>query len=176
MLVTHTPIEHFGNAVKIANIKGSILVGNDAVATQARKEGIYSYALIEIEPHQPLDIGANIVITAFPLSRGGFLAPKNSAFLIRSDQGSVLHLGHAKDVGTLHGANPDLLCIAIAGKKSGTFSPEAAINATIAIQPRYVLPISGSEAETTLFVEQLKTETTEILPVSIIAGESFTLV
>ncbi len=176
VLVTHTSVEHFGNAVSIANFKGSVLVGNDAVATQARKEGIYSYALVEIKPQQPLDIGANILITAYSLSRGGFLAPKNSAFLIESEQGTVLHLGHAKEIGVLQETMPDLLCIAIAGKKGGTFSPEAAIDATLAIQPRYVLPVSGSHAETTLFLQQLKTKTTEILPISITAGHSFTLV
>jgi L-ascorbate metabolism protein UlaG (beta-lactamase superfamily) len=176
VLVTHTPIEHFGNAVTIANNKGSVLVGNNSVATQARNEGIYSYALIEIEPQTPLNIGANINITAYPLARGGFLAPKNSAFLIKSNQGTILHLGHAKEIGTLQGTKPDLLCIAIAGKKGGTFSPEAAIDAALAIQPRYVLPMSGSQAETMLFLEQMKTTTTEILPISITAGTSFTLV
>jgi L-ascorbate metabolism protein UlaG (beta-lactamase superfamily) len=176
ILVSHTPIEHFGNAVAIANKKGGILVGNSAVCDQARQEGIYGYDLVEINPHQPLEIGANIQIIAYNLPRGGFFAPKNTAFLVKSDQGSVLHLGHTKELGPVASTRPDLLCIPVAGKNRGTFSWETAIDATIAIHPRYALPVSGTPTQTAHFLDQLGKEGSEIVPISIVAGKTFTLV
>ena len=176
ILVTHTPVEHFGNAVTFANDAGSVLVGNNEVCEYARKEGIYGYAVLELKPDQPLDIGANIQIRGYNLSRGGFLAPKNTAFLVETDQGSVLHLGHAKEVGVLANTHPDLLCVPIAGKKAGTFSPETAVEATLSIHPRYVFPISGTPEQTTQFLQRLKGTETDVIPVSLKANRSFTLV
>ncbi|MFX1575563.1 MAG: MBL fold metallo-hydrolase [Promethearchaeota archaeon] len=176
LLVTQTPIEHFGNAVDFANDKGSILVGNSAVCHQARQEGIYSYDLFEIDTSKPLDIGANIQIIGYPLRRGGFLAPKNTAFLVKSNQGSVLHLGHANELGPLSNSEPDLLCVSVAGKKRGTFSPVAAVETTLAIHPRYVLPISGSSTQTKQFLGQLGQKETDIHSIALKAGESFTLI
>ena len=176
ILVTHTPVEHLGNAVTIANDAGSVLVGNNDVCAQAHREGIYGYAVVELKPEQPLEIGANTQIHGFNLSRGGFLAPKNTGFLVESDQGSVLHLGHAKEISSLSNTRPDLLCVPVAGKKAGTLSPEAAVEATIAIHPRYALPISGTQDQTTHFLDKLKDDETDIVPVSLAAGHSFTLV
>jgi L-ascorbate metabolism protein UlaG (beta-lactamase superfamily) len=176
VLVSHDPVEHFGNAVEFANIKGSILVGNSSVCNTAKKLGVYSYALTEISLHKPLEIGANIQITGYNLPRGGFLAPQNTAFLAETQQGSVLHLGHPKSVGELEDLKPDLLCIPVAGKKRGTFSPEAAVIATIAIHPRYALPISGSDTQTQQFLTSLKNKKQDIIPISLSPGQSFTLV
>jgi len=176
VLVSQTPNEHFGNAVTFANDKGSILVGNNAVCDQARRNGIRGYAVVELDTHKPLEIGANIQIIGYNLSRGGFLAPKNTAFFVKSNQGSVLHLGHANEVGPLVDARPDLLCIAIAGKKRGTFLPEIAIDATLAIHPRYAFPISGSKTQTNQFLNHLNDIETDIIPVPLTINQSFTLV
>ncbi len=176
VLVSHTPIEHFGNAVALANDKGSVLVGNNAVYDQARKEGIYGYAVVELDTKQPLEISANIQVTGYHLSRSGFLAPKNTAFFVKSEQGSVLHLGHAKEIGPLANSKPDLLCVPVADKKQGTFSPTSAVEATLAIHPRCALPISGTTSQSTEFIEELSQQTTEILPVSLTTGQSFTIV
>jgi L-ascorbate metabolism protein UlaG (beta-lactamase superfamily) len=176
ILVTHTPTEHMGNAVTIANDIGGVLVGNNDVCDYARREGIYGYAVVELKPEQPLDIGANIQIHGFNLSRAGFLAPKNTAFLIETNQGSVLHLGHAKEVGVLANSHPDLLCVPVAGKKAGTFSPEAAVEAALSIHPRYAFPISGTNDQVTQFLDMLKGKETDIVPLSLAAGQSYTLV
>lgn len=176
VLVSHTPIEHFGNAVTFANDKGSILVGNKSVYDYARKEGVYGYAVVALDTSKPLKIGANIQITGYDLPRSGFLAPKNTAFLVTSKQGSVLHLGHAKEIGPLADTKPDILCISVAGKKQGTFSLESAVEATIAIHPRYALPLSGTPIQNTEFFNKIKQETTEIIPIAIDTGQSFTLV
>lgn len=176
VLVSHEPIEHFGNAVEFANLKGSILVGNSSVREYARKLGIYGYAFAEISTHLPFDIGAGIQITGYDLPRGGFLAPQNTAFLVESKQGSVLHLGHPKTIGPFEDKKPDLLCVPVAGKKQGTFSPEEAVNATMTIHPRYALPISGSEAQTQQFLVSLKKQETDVIPISLALSQSFTLV
>ncbi len=176
VLVTHTPIEHFGNAVTLANDKGSVLIGNNAVCDQARKDGIYGYAILELDTNQSIEVGANIQITGYDLPRSGFLAPKNTAFFVRSVQGSVLHLGHPKEVGPVAEIRPDLLCVPVAGKKRGTFSPEAAVEATMAIHPRYALPISGTPSQTNQFSEQLGNKEIDIIPVTLSVGQSYTLV
>ncbi|MFX1319281.1 MAG: MBL fold metallo-hydrolase [Promethearchaeota archaeon] len=176
IIVTHEPDEHFGNAVEFANQKGSILIGNSDVRDRARKAGIYGYAFTEITMDSPLDIGADIQITAYNAPRGGFLAPQNTAYLVTSKQGSVLHMGHPKEVGILEGLKPDLLCLPIAGKKHGTLSPEEAVKATSAIHPRYAFPISGSGTQTHQFMALLVEQNPNVTPVSLAPGQSFTLV
>jgi L-ascorbate metabolism protein UlaG (beta-lactamase superfamily) len=176
ILVTHEPIEHFGNAVEFANQKGSILVGNNAVCEHARKAGIYGYAFTEIGIEQPMDIGANVRITGYNAPRGGFLAPKNTAFLVESEQGSVLHLGHPKTVRGLEEKKPDLLCIPVAGKSRGTLSPKKAVKATMSIHPRYAIPISGSETQTQEFLALLKRQESDVIPISLAPNQSFNLV
>jgi len=176
VIVTHEPDEHFGNAVEFANQKGSILIGNSSVYDRARKAGIYGYAFTEITMDSPLDIGANILIIGYNAPRGGFLAPQNTAYLVRSKQGSVLHMGHPKGLGGLEGLKPDLLCVPVAGKKHGTLSPEEAVKATSAINPRYAFPISGSGTQIHQFLALLAEQNSSVIPVSLTPGQSFTLV
>lgn len=176
VLVTHTSLEHFGNAVPIADEKGGIIIGNNDVCDFARKEGAYGYGVAKLEYQTPMDIGASIRITGFKLRRGGFLAPENTAFFVESKQGSVLHLGHAKEFELVAGLKPDLLCVPVAGKKKGTFSPENAIDVSLKIQPRYALPISGDETQTRTFLSMLKERSSTITPVSLKIKQTFTLV
>ncbi len=175
VLITHTREEHFGNAVRFANNKGSVIVGNSEVCDFARNVGAYSYAITPIEEMKSVEIGANIRITGYNLRRGGFLAPQNTAFLVESDQGTILHLGHAKKVDTLANLQPDLLCVPIAGKKKGTLSPEEAANVTLAIHSRYVLPISGNEFQKDEFIKLLNVKQSNVHLVSLTAGETTNL-
>lgn len=176
VLVSSQAEQHLGNALLFSRKKGSVIVSNSQVINLLRKEGTPSYYLETLVKDKELDIGKNIKIRGFKLRRGGFLAPHNLAILVESDQGSVLHLGHANEVGSLTDSKPDLLCIPVAGKKKGSFDSEDAVNATLAIRPRFVLPISGTTDQTKSFLSLLKTKDSTIIPISISAGETFTLV
>lgn len=176
VLVSSQAEQHLGNALLFSRKKGSVIVSNSQVINLLRKEGTPSYYLETLVKDKELDIGKNIKIRGFKLRRGGFLAPHNLAILVESDQGSVLHLGHANEVGSLTDSKPDLLCIPVAGKKKGSFDSEDAVNVTLAIRPRFVLPISGTTDQTKSFLSLLKTKDSTIIPISISAGETFTLV
>jgi L-ascorbate metabolism protein UlaG (beta-lactamase superfamily) len=158
ILVTQTTREHMGNASDIARNRSSILLGNKQVIDAARSQEVPGFYLEQIEDGKTLDVGANITITAYELRRGGFLAPQNTAFHIYSEQGSVLHLGHAKEFKRLKGLEPDLLCVPVAGKKQGTFNAKEAVEVSKLIQPRYVLPISGNEPQISEYSSLLMTE------------------
>jgi L-ascorbate metabolism protein UlaG (beta-lactamase superfamily) len=176
ILVSQASIEHLGNANAFPTKQGSIILASKQVFDALIKQGVLGYSVEQIADQQIIELGANISVIGYNLPRGGFLAPQNFAFFVKSDQGSVLHLGHAKEIGTLSGTKPDLLCISVAGKKKGTFDPESAIVATLNIQPRYVLPICGSEQQTHQYISLLKEKESGVIPISISAGESFTLV
>lgn len=176
ILVSQASIEHLGNAGAFPTKQGSILLVSKQVHDVLRKQGVHGYSIDQIADNQLIEIGANISITGYDIPRGGFLAYQNFAFFVRSDQGSVLHLGHAKETGSLAGSKPDLLCISVAGKKKGTFNPDDAVTATLEIQPRYALPISGSEQQTHQYISLLKEKEVNIIPISISVGESFTIV
>ena len=176
VLVSSQAEEHLGNALLFSRKKGSVVVSNSQVINILRKEGTPSYYLETLVNDQELDVGKNIKIQGFKLRRSGFLAPHNLAILAESDQGSALHLGHANEIGPLADSQPDLLCIPIAGKKKGSFDAEDAVIATLAIKPRFVLPISGTVDQTKSYLTLLKIKKSTIIPISISAGETFTLV
>ncbi|MFW9983910.1 MAG: MBL fold metallo-hydrolase [Candidatus Odinarchaeota archaeon] len=176
VLVSSQAEEHLGNALLFSRKKGSVIVSNSQVINILRKEGTPSYYLETLVNDSELDLGKNIKIQGFKLRRGGFLAPHNLAMLVESDQGSVLHLGHANEIGSLADTKPDLLCIPIAGKKKGSFDSEEAVISTLAIKPRFVLPISGTTDQTKSYLSLLKTKESKIIPISISPGETFTLV
>ncbi len=176
VLVSSQAEEHLGNALLFSRKKGSVIVSNSQVINILRKEGTPSYYLETLVNNSELDVGKNIKIRGFKLRRGGFLAPHNLAMLVESDQGSVLHLGHTNEIGSLADTKPDLLCIPIAGKKKGSFDSEEAVIITLAIKPRFVIPISGTTDQTKSYLSLLKTKESTIVPISISAGETFTLV
>jgi L-ascorbate metabolism protein UlaG (beta-lactamase superfamily) len=176
VLVSSQADEHLGNAKLFAKKKGSIVISNHQALGSLRKERLPSYCTELLEPEKTLDLGKNIQITGYKLSRGGFLTPENTAFHIRSDQGSVIHLGYAKEIGSLTGTKPDLLIIPIAGKNKGTFNSKDAVKATLAINPRVVFPIIGTDEQTNSFLAFLKEEQSSISPLLLSAGETFTLV
>ncbi|MFX1299990.1 MAG: MBL fold metallo-hydrolase [Promethearchaeota archaeon] len=176
VLVSSQAEEHLGNALFFSRKKGSVIVSNSQVINILRKEGTPSYYLETMTSDKEMDIGKNIKIRGFKLHRGGFLAPHNLAILVESDQGSALHLGQANEIGPLADSKPDLLCIPIAGKKKGSFDSEEAVIATLAIRPRFVLPISGTANQTKNFLSLLETKESTIIPISISPGKTFTLV
>ncbi len=176
VLVSSQAEEHLGNALLFARKKGSVIVSNSQVINILRKEGTPSYYIETLASDKEMDVGKNIKIRGFKLRRGGFLAPHNLAILVESDQGSALHLGHANEIGSLADSKPDLLCIPIAGKTKGSFDSEEAVIATLAIKPRFVLPISGTAEQTKRYLSLLKTKESTIIPITISAGETFTLV
>jgi L-ascorbate metabolism protein UlaG (beta-lactamase superfamily) len=176
VLVSSQAEEHLGNALSFSRKKGSVIISNTQVSNVLRKEGAPSYYLETLESDKELDIGKNIKIRGFKVRRGGFLAPQNMAMLVEGDQGSVLHLGHANEIGLLADSKPDLLCIPITGKKKGSFDSEEAVNAALAIKPRFVLPVSGTADQTKSYLNLLETKESTIIPISISAGETFTLV
>lgn len=176
VLVSSQAEEHLGNALLFSRKKGSVIVSNSQVSNVLRKEGIPSYYLETLISDKEMDIGKNIKIRGFKVRRGGFLAPQNMAMLVEGDQGSVLHLGHANEIGPLADSKPDLLCIPIAGKKKGSFDSEEAVIASLAIKSRFVLPISGTADQTKSYLTLLTAKESTIIPISISAGETFTLV
>ncbi len=176
VLVSSKAEEHLGNALLFSRKKGSVIVSNSQVINILRKEGTPSYYLETLENDKELDIGKNIKIRGFKLRRGGFLAPYNIAILVESEQGSVLHLGHANEIGSLADSKPDLLCIPVSGKKKGSFDIEEAVNATLAIKPHFVLPISGTNEQINSYLSLMKTQESTIIPISISPGEIFTLI
>lgn len=176
ILISHTPREHMGNASAFAIDKGSVIIGNRQVIDQGRTQGVQGYALEPINDAQTIEIGANVSITAYELRRSGFFAPRNTAFLITSDQGSAIHLGHAKEHEPLRELKPDLLCIPVAGKKHGTFSPQEAVKATYSILPRYALPISGNSDQINEYDSLLKEDNLGITVLLPKIGEPITLV
>lgn len=176
VLVSHTPPEHLGNASEFAIDKGSVIIGNSQVIDQGRIQGVQSYALESINDAQTIEVGANVSITAYELRRSGFFAPRNTAFLITSDQGSVIHLGHAKECEPLRELKPDLLCIPVIGKKQGTFNPQEAVKATHTILPRYALPISGNSDQINEYNSLLKEANLGISVLQPKIGESINLV
>jgi len=176
VLVSSQAEEHLGNALLFSRKKGSVIVSNSQVSNVLRKEGIPSYYFETLISDKEMDIGKNIKIRGFKVRRGGFLAPQNMAMLVEGDQGSVLHLGHTNEIGPLADSKPDLLCIPIAGKKKGSFDSEEAVIASLAIKPRFVLPISGTADQTKSYLTLLTAKESTIIPISISVGETFTLV
>jgi len=176
VLVSSQAEEHLGNAIWFSRKKGSVIVSNSQVISILRNEGTPSYYLEILASDKEMNIGKNIKIRGFKLRRGGFLAPHNLAILVESDQGSALHLGQANEIGPFADSKPDLLCIPIAGKKKGSFDSEEAVIASLAIKPRFVLPISGTATQTKNFLSLLNTKESTILPISISPGKAFTLV
>ena len=61
------------------------------------------------------------------------------------------------------------------GKPFGTIDPEEAVSFTQAIRPRYAFPICGSEKQQKQFIELLTTLNSELLPVDLPIGETYTL-
>ncbi|MFX0078653.1 MAG: MBL fold metallo-hydrolase [Candidatus Hermodarchaeota archaeon] len=176
VLVSSHAEEHLGNALLFSRKKGSVIVSNSQVISILRKEGTPSYYLETLTSDKEMDVGKNIKIRGFKLRRGGFLAPHNLAILVESEQGSALHLGHANEIGPLADSKPDLLCIPVGGKKKGSFDSKDAVIATLAIKPRFVLPISGTTDQTKNYLSMLKTKESAIIPISVSVGETFTLV
>lgn len=176
VLVSSKAEEHLGNALLFSRKRGSVILSNNQVVNILRREGTPSYYLETLANDKEIDVGKNIKIRGFNLRRGGFLAPHNLALLVESDQGSTLHLGHANEIGSLADSKPDLLCIPVAGKKNGSFDSKDAVNATLAIKPRFVLPISGTADQNKSYLSLLKAKESTIIPISISAGETFTLV
>jgi L-ascorbate metabolism protein UlaG (beta-lactamase superfamily) len=173
ILITHSHEENLGNAAEFAIEKGTIIVGNPQVIEELTRQKALGYSLEEITPGMDFTIHTNISLTAFKLPHGGFLAPQNTAFLVSSPQGTVLHLGHAKELKNIQVKGSDLLCLPVAGKKMGTMDPKTAADATLGIQPRYVLPISGTPEQVSEFLVYLIQLGCDATPLTPLEGETF---
>ena len=176
ILVSNVDLKHFGNVAILAEAKGSLILGNKQVIDEIRSRGTPSYQLESLKDKETFETRFNIAITAYGLRRGGLMAPRNYAFLIKSPQGSVLHLGHAKEFAPLQEVRPDLLCVPVAGKKQGAFSSLEAAEATAAIAPRYVLPISGTKLQVEEYFSQLVQQEIPVKPLTPSIGDVKTLV
>jgi L-ascorbate metabolism protein UlaG (beta-lactamase superfamily) len=125
--------------------------------------------------NKTFDTRVKVTITAHEMSHGGMLAPRNTAFMIKSAEGKILHLGHAKEYAGLTGRRPDLLCVPVAGKNRGTLDPQGAAEATAAIRPRYVLPISGDPRQVEEFQEHVARAAGSVVTVTPKVGAPFTI-
>ncbi len=175
ILVTHSHEENMGNAAEFAIEKGTVIVGNPQVIEELTRQRALSYSLEEITPKTEFTIQPDITLSAYNLPHGGFFAPQNTAFLISSPQGSVFHLGHAKEIKMIQVKGPDLLCLPVAGKKMGTMDPKTAANATMKIQPRYVLPLSGRSIQVSEFLSHLTHLGCSANALTPLEGETFTV-
>jgi L-ascorbate metabolism protein UlaG (beta-lactamase superfamily) len=175
VLVTHSHQESLGNALSFTVSGASIVVSNDQVIDELRGEGVQGFALELLSDGKTLDTGAHVTVTAHELPHGGMLAPRNTAFMIKSADGKILHLGHARAYETLSGRRPDLLCVPIAGKRRGTLDPRGAAEATAAIRPRYVLPTSGEPSQVEEFLAHAAREAPSTVTVTPKTGQPFTI-
>lgn len=175
ILVTHTHPENLGNTVDHAIDNGTMVIGNPQVIEKVQCQGAPGYYLETLRDGEVYDTKANVTIRAHELRHSGFLAPHNTAFLITSSQGSVLHLGHAKEYDTLRNSHPDLLCVPVAGKKKGTLDPGNAADATVAIQPRYVLPICGDTTQNNNFSSLLSKLSSSVKPIDPETGKTYNI-
>lgn len=175
VLVTHNHRENLGNAASFAIGGGSIILSNAQVIDELRAQGAQGFALEPLAHNKTFDTRAQVTITAYELSHGGILAPRNTVFLIKSAEGKILHLGHAREYAALHGRRPDLLCVPVAGKKRGTLDPKGAAEVTAAIRPRYVLPISGDQHQVQDFQTQVAQQASSVVTVTPKVGVPFTI-
>jgi L-ascorbate metabolism protein UlaG (beta-lactamase superfamily) len=175
ILVSHTHTENLGNTAKHALDNGTMVIGNAQVIDEAQGQGTLGYYLETLANGEVFDTKANATIKAYELRHSGFLAPRNTAFLITTSKGSVLHLGHATEYDALRNLRPDLLCVPIAGKKKGTLDPSNASDATMAIQPRYVLPICGDTTQNGAFLDILLKQVSPAKPLAPKIGETYTI-
>lgn len=175
ILVSHSHPENLGNTANHSFDNGTMVIGNTQVIDEVQRQGTPGYYLESLADGEVFDTKANATITAHELRHSGFLAPRNIAFLITSSQGSVLHLGHAKEYDALRNSRPDLLCVPIAGKKKGTLDPSDAADATVAIQPRYVLPICGDTTQNNDFLNLLSKLASSVMPLDPKIGETYNI-
>lgn len=175
VLVSNISSEFFGNAQEFPHKQGSIIIGTAQVSEQMRKAATPKYMLEELTNAQTIDLGGNVELTGYLLKQGGFLAPRSLAFAVRSTQGCILYLGKGKESAPFTNAEPDLLCIPVGGKSHGTMDPEKAISVTQTIHPRYAFPICGHEVHRQQYIELLKTQNSDTIPITLSVGETFTL-
>ncbi|MFX1562205.1 MAG: MBL fold metallo-hydrolase [Promethearchaeota archaeon] len=173
ILVSHTHPENLGNTVNHAIDNGTMVIGNPQVIEEVQHQGAPGYYLETLQTGEVFDTKADVTITAHELRHSGFVAPRNTAFLITSSQGSVLHLGHAKEYAALRNSCPDLLCVPVAGKKKGTLDPSGAADATLAIQPRYVLAICGDTNQNNDFLSLLSKQSSSVKPIAPETGKTY---
>jgi L-ascorbate metabolism protein UlaG (beta-lactamase superfamily) len=162
-----------GNTANHAIDNGTMVISNIQVIEELQRQNTPGYYLEPLANGEVFDTKTNATFTAYEPHHGGFLAPRNTAFLITSSQGSVLHLGHAKEYDALRNSCPDLLCVPIAGKKKGTMDPSDAADATVAIQPRYVLPICGDATQDNDFLNIISKSTSSVTPLHPKMGETY---
>jgi len=175
VLVTHSHLENLGNARSFTIGGASLVVSNAQVIDELRGQGAQGFALELLADDKTFDTGVQVTITAYDLPHGGMLAPRNTAFLIKSGEGKVLHLGHAREYARLSGRRPDLLCVPVAGKRRGTLDPRGAAEAAAAIRPRYVLPTSGEPHQVEEFLTEVAHEAPSTVAVTAKAGKPFTV-
>jgi len=175
VLISNTSSELFGNAQDFPHKQGSIVIGTAQMSEQMRKAATPGYMFEELNDAQTIDLGGNIEVTGYLLKQGGFLAPRSLAFAVTSTQGCILYLGKGKESTPFSNAEPDLLCIAVGGKYHGTIDPEEAISVTQTIHPRYAFPICGHEVHRKQYIDLLKTQNSDTIPIDLSVGETFTL-
>jgi L-ascorbate metabolism protein UlaG (beta-lactamase superfamily) len=175
VLVSHSHRENLGNAASFAIGGGSLILSNAQVIDELRGQGAQGFALEPLPDNKTFDTRVQVTITAHELSHGGMLAPRNTAFMIKSAEGKILHLGHAKEYAALSGRRPDLLCVPVAGKRRGTLDPQGAAEATASIRPRYVLPTSGDARQVEEFLTQVAQRAASTVTVTPKTGEPFTI-
>lgn len=175
VLVTHSHRENLGNAASFAIGGGSIILSNAQVINELRAQGAQGFALEPLNDNKTFDTRVQVTITTHELPHGGMLAPRNTAFMIKSAEGKILHLGHAREYAKLSGRRPDLLCVPVAGKRRGTLDPQGAAEATAAIRPRYVLPTSGDPHQVEEFLTRVAQQARSTVTVTPKTGEPFTI-
>ncbi|MFX1563447.1 MAG: MBL fold metallo-hydrolase [Promethearchaeota archaeon] len=173
ILVSHAHPENIGNTANHAIDNGTMVISNNQVIEELQRQNTPGYYLEPLANGEVFDTKTGTTFTSYELRHSGFLAPRNTAFLVTGPQGSVLHLGHAKAYDVLRNSCPDLLCISIAGKKKGTMDPSEAADATVAIRARYVLPICGDATQDNDFMNIIKKRNTSATLLRPKIGETY---
>ncbi len=152
-----------------------MIFGNEQVIASLQEQGIDITQLRAIKHAESFDAGQGVVVTAYEQSYETDQLITNTMYYVTSKQANVLHLGQAQNLRGLGDCRPHLLCIPIAGPKSGVFTPQAAAETAALIEPNYVLPLLGDVAQSTQFdiaVAAQKKKITRLFPAE---GEAYSV-
>ncbi|MFX0169622.1 MAG: MBL fold metallo-hydrolase [Candidatus Hodarchaeota archaeon] len=175
VLVSNSADEYMGYIPQLQANPNRVIFANVQVINYLRERGFETKQLRVISHKETFDTNQGVLITAYEQSYEADQLLTNTMYHVTSNQTSVLHLGRARDLHGLPDCRPHLLCIPIAGPRFGAFSPQAAAEAAVRLEPSYVLPLLGDIAQSTQFdiaVAAQKKKITRLFPAE---GEAYTV-
>ena len=174
LLVTNPHYHHLGNSVEVIKRFGVKTIGNPEVISLLREQGAPLDNLVALDAEETFTSDSGITVTAFESAQTS-LTSRNTTYFIASEKARVLHLGRANTYAYFGAEIPDLLCVPVAGEAEGTIDPQQAAQITAALQPDYVLPISGDTTAATQFLVTTSTLAPKVTTLFPAKGQTYTI-